>query len=288
MLALVPYSVQERPQSNWQCIHSSHHQLPFARQDCSSFLAPNACPQCQVYPKHPEHRFCSLACTHQAARSAPGLIHLPQHHELFDKVATKFLMHWKSVPHPRLLAIFMITWTKKYQMNFEKYRNEVEARCRFKQKGFFSGNEQKRFRCAARACTLGERGNLYPCDSEICELCETICCGFEPYLDRKRNIPRTGNGIRLGAGIYTSHTSSKADQYAVNRHDPSSTVKAMLVCRVVIGKPYETRREDPMLTRPPAGYDCVFAKPGWWSEFKDDEIFIPSQHGVFYSRIIIW
>lgn len=51
--------------------------------------------------------------------------------------------------------------------------------------------------------------------------------------------------------------SSRADDYAVNCHDPSSRSKAMLVCRVVIGRPYEMHHEDPTIRSPPSGYDCV-------------------------------
>ena len=98
-----------------------------------------------------------------------------------------------------------------------------------------------------------------------------------------RDAARNAGGIRLGAGIYTSHTSSKsalflhfpknpirvvvlirnfrADQYAQNIHDPSSRVKAMLVCRVVIGKPYVMYHEDHTIRSPPLGHDCVGRLP---------------------------
>ncbi|KAF9240845.1 hypothetical protein BU15DRAFT_45471, partial [Melanogaster broomeanus] len=167
-------------------------------------------------------------------------------------------------------------------------RNEVEARGRFEHNGLYAGNEQKRFRCAARACTLGEKGNLYPCNSKICELCETIRCGFQPHLDRKRRIPLNSAGIRLGAGIYTTRTSSKADEYAVNRHDPNSTVKAMFVCRVVIGKPYETMVENTRFRRPPMGYDSVVGIPGQWSEFTDDEYVVYDPDAIRAAYLIVY
>ncbi|KAF8840109.1 hypothetical protein BDN67DRAFT_878560, partial [Paxillus ammoniavirescens] len=249
-----------------------------------------ACPWCQLYPKHPEHRFCSVNCTRLAARCAPGLIPLPHHNKLFANVAAQFFEHWKSALNPRLLDIFMINWTKRCQRDFERYRNEVEARGHYKRKGLFAGNEQKRFRCAARACTLGERGNLDPCDSQICELCETICCGFEPHLidPVSKTCDRNGIGIRLGAGIYTSHASSKADEYAVNRHDPDSSVKAMLVCRVVIGKPYKTQIENPTLRSPPPGFDCVFGKPGWRSEFEEDEYVVYDPDAIRAAYLVLY
>lgn len=45
----------------------------------------NVCPHCQRRPKHPDHRFCSVACGQSAARSAPELKYLPPNHELFIK-----------------------------------------------------------------------------------------------------------------------------------------------------------------------------------------------------------
>ncbi|KAI9463863.1 hypothetical protein HD554DRAFT_2026792 [Boletus coccyginus] len=215
----------------------------------------NACPQCQRHPKLPDHRFCSVACRQSAARSAPELKYLHPHHELFITIATRFVQCWKLAPRPKVRAVYMITWTESSQRSFEQYsRDAVETRGRFKRMGRFPGNEQKRFRSTVRACTLGERGNLSPCHNEACWVCETI---QRSVMSSDCHAPRNAGGIRLGAGIYTSHTSSKADQYAKNIHDPSSRIKAMLVCRVVIGKPYEMCCEDQTIRGPPPGYDCV-------------------------------
>ncbi|KIJ04838.1 hypothetical protein PAXINDRAFT_94233, partial [Paxillus involutus ATCC 200175] len=170
----------------------------------------------------------------------------------------------------------------------QTYRNKVEARGYYTREGLSVGNEQKRFRCAARACSLGENGNMFPCDSNQCELCETIRYGFEPHLVRKREIPWNAEGIRLGAGIYTSHTSSKADEYAVNRHGPNSSVKAMLVCRVVVGNPHNTQREDPTLRSPPPGFDCVFGEPGWQSDFTDDEYVFYDPDAIRPAYLILY
>jgi len=78
---------------------------------------------------------------------------------------------------------------------------------------------------------------------------------------------------RLGAGIYTSATSSKfvsylsitlglpsngtcrSDSYSTN--DCTSNWKAMLLNRVVVGRGYKMTVDSPTLTEPPAGYDSV-------------------------------
>ncbi|KIJ67180.1 hypothetical protein HYDPIDRAFT_84369 [Hydnomerulius pinastri MD-312] len=250
----------------------------------------NICPLCHWFPKHPKHRFCSITCAQAAAQLAPKLIYLSQNHESSMDVAAQFLARWRCqcALYPRLIGIFMITWTEQSQKAFENYRDKVEARGHFEKLGLSAGNEQKRFRCAARACTLGESGNLSPCNNVMCELCETLRYGFGPHLERKRNIPQHGNGIRLGAGIYTSHTSSKAAQYAMNRHDPDSGVKAMFVCRAVIGRPYKTKREDPTLEKPPIGYDCVYGKPGWRSQFQDDEYVFYDPDAIRAAYLVLY
>ncbi|KAH0835576.1 hypothetical protein J3R83DRAFT_9301 [Lanmaoa asiatica] len=281
----------------WPCIHlyfSSCH--PFQSRDqqhppsrSALVLASNACPQCWRFPKLPDHRFCSIACGRFAARSAPELKYLPPRHKLSIKIATQFMKCWKSVPRPKVLAVYMVTWTESSQSRFEQYsRDAVEARGQFRRIGLSPGNEQKRFRSTVRACTLGERGNLFPCHNEACWMCETIRCGFEPHLERKRSIPWDGCGIRLGAGIYTSHTSSKADNYAENIHDPNSSIKAMLVCRVVVGNPYVMYQEDQTIRSPPPGYDCVFGKPGWESAFAEDEYVVYNADAVRAAYLVLY
>ncbi|KAF8551070.1 hypothetical protein OG21DRAFT_1478285 [Imleria badia] len=243
---------------------------------------------CLRQPKVPDHRFCSLACGQSAARSAPELKYLLPHHELSIKVATQFIECWKSAPPPTVLGVYMITWTESSQRRFEQYRDAVEIRGQFKRNGFFAGNEQKRFRSTVRACTLGERGNLSPCHNAACWMCETIRWGFEPHLQRKRDLPWNAGGIRLGAGIYTSHSSFKAHQYAENIHDRNSRINAMLVCRVVIGQPYEMYHENPIIQSPPFGYDCIFGKPGWQSAFTEDEYVVYNADAIRAAYLVLY
>ncbi|KAG6372556.1 hypothetical protein JVT61DRAFT_7666 [Boletus reticuloceps] len=269
----------------------------------------NACPQCQRQPKHPDYRFCSVACGQSAARSAPELKYLYPHHELSVTIATQFMRCWSIGPRPTVLAVYTITWTESSQRSFKQYRDAVEFRGQFKRNGFFPGNEQKRFRSTVRACTLGEGANVSPCYNEACWMCETIRCGFEPHLQRKRSVPsyvsvfpvdspkavflmvfasRNGPGIRLGAGIYTSHSSSKAAQYAENIHDPESRIKAMLVCRVVIGTPFVTCQEDPTIRSPPLGYDCVYGEPGDHSAFREDEYVVYNADAIRAAYLVLY
>jgi len=77
----------------------------------------------------------------------------------------------------------------------------------------------------------------------------------------------------FGVGIYTSATSSKFVPYqssalgllsngfgrsnGYSHNDCTSTWKAMLLNKVVVGKGYKMIASNPALTEPPAGYDSV-------------------------------
>lgn len=51
-------------------------------------------------------------------------------------------------------------------------------------------------------------------------------------------------------------TYHRANKYAENYH-PVARSKAMLLCRVVLGKPFRTTQDIPSLHAPPDGYDSV-------------------------------
>lgn len=60
---------------------------------------------------------------------------------------------------------------------------------------------------------------------------------------------------RFGAGIYTSSTSSKSNDYS-NNVKPSN-LKAILLNKVVVGKGYKMMQDNTRMTAPPTGYDSV-------------------------------
>ena len=59
----------------------------------------------------------------------------------------------------------------------------------------------------------------------------------------------------VGAGIYMSDSSDKADEYACE----TDGVCTMLVLRCVLGKPYITSERKPKITGCPDGFDSVLA-----------------------------
>ncbi|KAG9312511.1 hypothetical protein JVU11DRAFT_6904 [Chiua virens] len=271
-----PYVLQDS-RAHWSCIrHPSF--APRSPQSQGQLPPPSN-------PTDPHHLFCSITCSQYAALFAPQLKYLPPHHELSIRVVNQFIQRWTSSPCPKVLAVYMTTRTDASRRGFEQYRDAVEARGRFSYMGLSPGNEQKQFRSTNRACTLGECGNVTPCHNQACWMCETIRFGFEPHLLRKRSH---GVGVRLGAGIYTGYASSKADDYANNSHDPNSTVRAMLVCRVVIGKPYEMYQNDPTFRRPPPGYDSVLGRSIPGSAFTEDEYVVYDADAIRPAYLIVY
>ena len=63
--------------------------------------------------------------------------------------------------------------------------------------------------------------------------------------------------IRFGKGLYTSSTSSKANDYSMNAGDTPSTCKAILLTKVVVGRGHKMLHDKTDLTEPPVGHDSV-------------------------------
>ncbi|KAK7426099.1 hypothetical protein QQZ08_007409 [Neonectria magnoliae] len=148
-------------------------------------MSNDICLQCHQRPKKPDHTFCSTACNTAAANKSPGLIEIPKDHVMYLNAARAFHNGIQG-NSPPIKKIYLVTWTKQSRDEFEAYRNKVEKRGNFVAAGKYPGNEQKRLRGAERACTIGENGNTTMCYSTSCKLCETLRCGFRPYLDLKR------------------------------------------------------------------------------------------------------
>ncbi|THH31281.1 hypothetical protein EUX98_g2930 [Antrodiella citrinella] len=70
---------------------------------------------------------------------------------------------------------------------------------------------------------------------------------------------RTNFG-RFGEGIYTSATSSKANDYVVSLS--SAATRAILLNYVVMGKTIKMTSNQSDLKEPPTGYDSVVGEPG--------------------------
>ncbi|KAJ3483578.1 hypothetical protein NLI96_g6220 [Meripilus lineatus] len=95
---------------------------------------------------------------------------------------------------------------------------------------------------------------------------------------------KTGWG-RFGAGIYTSSTSSKSDDYSTSP-DPRTSLKAMVLNKVVVGKGYKMTQDNTSLTAPPAGFDSVLAEKG--TRLNHDELVVYVNEAIRPSYLVIY
>ncbi|GBE87737.1 hypothetical protein SCP_1104140 [Sparassis crispa] len=196
--------------------------------------------------------FCSKTCKEDVISHAPIILQLRETHKAYKDVDTQFKNAWKhSITVPTVVQVWRIYGSKAINDRFLKYRQDVERRT-----GLTEGNNRRRWHGTIRACTLGDNDNLRDlCTSQSCSLCQIIRSSFQ----LARAGQRTNFG-RFGAGIYTSATSSKANDYAVN--SGGSPYKAMFLNEVVMGKGIKLTRDNVSLTEPPVGYDSVIGEPG--------------------------
>jgi len=118
----------------------------------------------------------------------------------------------------------------------------------------------------------GLQCNLYnnkflTCHSSNCAVCNIVENNF--ILSRAQSNINFG---RFGNGIYFSTCSSKSHDYNVKSENDSG-VRAMLLCKVLVGKTYITKVNMVELLSPPRGFHSVTGEPG-----KD----------LNYPEVVIW
>lgn len=240
----------------------------------------NVCLMCRSWPITGKHPFCSKTCATNAQRLSPAILEVPAGDDVFNSVADQHKASWRHTNKilPNVRYVYKIIASQASINRYEAYRAQVEARGQFIAKGRSEGNENRRWHGTNRQCTLGENGNTSFCSSASCSLCSIIQSSF----DLSRFKARTGWG-RFGSGIYTSSTSSKSDDYSYNA---GSSLKAVLLNKVVVGKGYKLKTDDPSLTAPPAGYDSVLAEPG--SSLNHDELVVYTNDAIVPSYLVIY
>ncbi|KAE9394007.1 ADP-ribosylation [Gymnopus androsaceus JB14] len=126
---------------------------------------------------------------------------------------------------------------------------------------------------------FGNYGQTEFCDSETCSLCSIIRTSFD--------LSHFGmNWGRFGRGIYTTSTSSKANDYSRNLQ--TSWLKAMLLNNVVVGKGYKKFYNDEDLTEPPSGYDSVIGEPSLAGDLNYDELVVYTNDAIRPSFLVMY
>ncbi|KAG8860964.1 hypothetical protein FRB91_000160 [Serendipita sp. 411] len=209
----------------------------------------NPCLACKIRQQFSGSLFCGKTCMDNTHNSAPGILEIPNTHPKFKDIEYQFLIKWTgSGKKPTVHHVYLVLTKPADMMKYEVYKQKMEAKNSHISKGQQPGNQQRRWHGTGRNCQLGDPGNTTPCTATACSLCNIIRTSF--------NITHAAAGA-FGKGIYTSSASSTSNGYS--RTNSASTMRAMLLNRVVVGVGYKTSTLNSTLVAPPAGYDSVIA-----------------------------
>ncbi|KAF9783095.1 hypothetical protein BJ322DRAFT_1008547 [Thelephora terrestris] len=242
-------------------------------------LGYRGCILCRRGDKFGDSKFC-YTCDIATKVLAPVIVPVPTDNETYNNVANQFQKSWRHpTPCPRVQAVFKIVETKNISDKYNAYRNVVEGRGAFTSNGRPAGNQQRRWHGTNRECGLGENGRNSFCYSAQCSLCCIIRASFDLTHSGKKS------GSSFGHGIYTSSTSSNSNGYSKNL--TASTLKAVLLVYVVVGKAKKIASNQAAVTQPPAGYDSVIAEPA--TGFLDyDELVVYSEDAVCPAYLVMY
>ncbi|KDQ55824.1 hypothetical protein JAAARDRAFT_180676 [Jaapia argillacea MUCL 33604] len=237
---------------------------------------------CWKFERIPHRRFCGQKCENVARSGGPMIFSLTKTHEIYQSVVKQFKDSWRHTQRcPTVVTVYAIISHPQIWAKYSAYRGAVETRGQFLKEGRSRGNEKRRWHGTTRKCNLGDAGNLQSCGHSACALCSIIRSSYD--LGRFKN--RTGWG-RFGAGIYTTATSSKANDYSSNAIP--SPRKALLLNSVVVGRGYKLTRDNPSLTKPPVGYDSVVGEPAVGGSLNYDELVVYRNDAIRPSYLVIY
>jgi len=236
---------------------------------------------CLQAPKMANSHFCSQPCIDDAETKGAMILEVPFGHVTFKSVAEQFKASWRHVGStcPPVRRVYKIVVPEASSAGYDTYRAAVEAQGQFVSTGRSAGNENRRWHGTRRICNIGDKGHTQFCSAPTCSLCCIMRTSFDVSLWGKK----TGWG-RFGKGIYTSSTSSKSNDYSHN--DCKSSLKAILLNKVVVGKGCKLLQDNTSLTAPPAGYDSVLAEKG--GSLNYDELVVYDNDAIRPSFLVMY
>ncbi|PVF95500.1 ADP-ribosylation [Serendipita vermifera] len=242
-------------------------------------------------PVHPGSLYCSIRHRDQSARTGVTLQELKPNENDYKDVEKQFIQKWLHNPNtpPTIDRVYRIHLPTTLTENYEAYRGSVEETGNFISQGLAEGNERRRFHGTKRECRIGDNGNTKMCKSLACSLCRIMKHGFDLSM-----VGAATGFSRFGRGVYTSATSSKSDWYSVNLANSTvggvSSLKAMLLTKVVVGKGKKLLQGDVTLTSPPPGFNSVIGEPAATAigDLNYDELVVYDQSAVVPAFLIIY
>ncbi|KAH9830118.1 ADP-ribosylation [Rhodofomes roseus] len=208
--------------------------------------------------------------------SSQYALRLPSSRNLNE--ARKSLRLWRHPTRvPTVLRIWKIHCLKRVDDKFTQYQRAITSK-----RNVARGNTRLLWHGTIRACRIGDNSSMgNVCNRPSCSVCGIIRTSF--------SIARVGQHHKFsqfGKGIYTTGTSSKANDYVVEQG--GSPYKAMLLSEVVAGKEARKTANDLMLSKPPDECDCVLGVPGTQSVLNYDEVVVYRDDAIRPSFLVIY
>lgn len=282
---------QRAPTTPPVCLTPGCDQTVFTRQDgtLSSYctdaheeLGAKGCISCRIALINGPTLLCQ-SCHDNVRNSAPIIVQVPENHNNYESVKSQFKRTWRhSSTSPEVKAVYKIIASESSLKQYQQYLDAVETRGNFVAMGKSRGNENRRWHGTRRKCLLGDTGNTSFCNDMGCSL----CCIIKSSFDLKYCKSATGWG-RFGVGIYTSSTSSKSNDYSSNL-GITSTWKALLLNKVVVGNGKKLVNDNTSLTEPPAGFDSVLAEVSPGGSVNYDELIVYRNDAVRPSYLVMY
>lgn len=268
------------------CTQARHTDANGSSRYCSKShvaLGSDVCLQCRSKKRQDNVAFCTTACKNDALANSPLLLKVPRDHSIFQSVVEQFNQSWRHpTPNglPTVRKVYSVLAPAATTARYQGYKVSVEARGQHASPTRAAGNENRRWHGTFRECRLGDKGHTQFCHSPACSLCCILKSSFDLSMYKKNT--KWG---RFGAGIYTSSTSSKANDYSRNSPQ-SSNLKALLLSKVVVGKGCKMKHDNPTLTAPPAGFDSVLAEVGGTLNY--DEVIVYTNDAVRPAYLVMY
>ncbi|KAH9969952.1 hypothetical protein BJV74DRAFT_867848 [Russula compacta] len=239
----------------------------------------DVCLVCNRMPAENGTKFCSVSCGIIAFSSAPTILEIPTGNTDYRDVVNQFTKKWEHPTQvPTVIKVWKIYGKLSVLGRFTVYRAGVEHRT-----GIPGGNTRRRFHGTIRKCCLGDTSfNRALCSDRSCSMCRIIEISFQ-----LSHVGQHTYFSRFGAGIYTTATSSKANDYYDGRMSPSPN-KAMLLNDVVIGRAAKFYTTEQRLTAPPAGYDSVIGEPSYGGDLNYDECAVYNDAAIRPKFLIVY
>jgi len=183
----------------------------------------------------------------------------------FQIVEDYFIKRWHQNKGPcgKLQQVLIIN-NPKIQNQFDRYLSTCSDKTTFM---CYHGTSLR--------CPIYE--NIIVCGMKICGVCGIIQNGFlEKFISANINFQRFGDAF------YFAFNSSKSHDYTQGHGE----YRAMLLCKVAVGKRYITQHNHCELTAPPSGYNSVYGKRG--GSLNYDEIVIYNPEAVLPTHVLLY